>query len=180
MNSDQDALELAPDLQTSRWFNTDTPLTLESLLGRIVVLVAFQMLCPGCVARTIPLAQRLDQSFDRNEVAVIGLHTVFEHHEVMTPQALEVFLSEYRVTFPIGCDTPDPNGGTIPMSMRAYGMQGTPTLVMIDSQGHRRAQHFGVHDELVLGAELGLLLAERRRMTGGTVTTENASPNSLQ
>ncbi len=158
--------ELAPELQTSKWFNSDRALTLETLRDRVVVLVAFQMLCPGCVARTIPLAQRMDQAFDRNELAIIGLHTVFEHHDVMTPQALEVFLSEYRVSFPVGIDTPDPNGGSIPMTMRAYGMQGTPTLVMIDSEGHHRAQHFGSHDELVLGAEIGLLLAERRRLKG--------------
>ncbi len=162
MNSDEDARELAPELQTSRWFNTTYPVTLSELHGRVVVLVAFQMLCPGCVAQTIPLAQRLDQTFDHDEFAAVGLHTVFEHHEVMTPEALEVFLSEYRVSFPVGCDTPDSNGGAIPLTMRAYGMQGTPTLVMIDSQGHRRTQHFGVHDELVLGAEIGLLLAERR------------------
>lgn len=162
MKSDQDTLEFAPEIQTSRWFNTSQPLTLHELRGRVIVLIAFQMLCPGCVSRTIPLALRLDQTFDHDELAVIGLHTVFEHHEVMTPQALEVFLSEYRVNFPVGCDTPDPNGGAIPMSMRAYGMQGTPTLILIDSHGNRRAQHFGVHDELVLGAEVGLLLSERR------------------
>lgn len=169
MNPDREALELAPELQTTQWFNTDQTLTLEGLRGRVVALVAFQMLYPGCVARTIPLAQRLDQTFDSDELAVIGLHTVFEHHEVMTPQALEVFLSEYRVTFPVGCDTPDPDGGTIPVSMRTYGMQGTPTLVMIDSQGHRRAQHFGVHDELRLDAEIGLLLAERRSFVPGSI-----------
>ena len=166
MISNQNSLEVAPELRTSHWFNSEQALTLEELRGRVVVLVAFQMLCPGCVAQTIPLAQRLDQTFDRNELTVLGLHTVFEHHDVMTPKALEVFLSEYRVSFPVGCDTPDPNGGAIPLSMRAYGMQGTPTLVMIDSQGHRRAQHFGVHDELVLGAEIGLLLAERRQQAG--------------
>ena len=166
MTANRNNLDLAPELQTSRWFNADHELTLEELRGRVVVLVAFQMLCPGCVSRTIPLAQRLDQTFDRKEFAVVGLHTVFEHHEVMTPQALEVFISEYRVEFPVGVDTPDPNGGAIPLSMHSYGMQGTPTLVMIDSQGYRRAQHFGVHDELVLGAEVGLLLAERRREIG--------------
>ncbi len=166
MISNQNSLEVAPELQTSHWFNSDQTLRLEELRGRVVVLVAFQMLCPGCVARTIPLAQRLDQTFDRNELTVLGLHTVFEHHDVMTPKALEVFLSEYGVSFPVGCDTPDPNGGAIPLSMRAYGMQGTPTLVMIDSQGHRRAQHFGVHDELVLGAEIGLLLTERHQHEG--------------
>ena len=166
MITNQNNLELAPELHTSKWFNSDHELTLEALRGRVVVLVAFQMLCPGCVARTIPLAQQLDQTFDRDELVVVGLHTVFEHHEVMSPQALEVFLSEYRVSFPVGIDTPDPNGGAIPLSMRAYGMQGTPTLVLIDSEGHRRTQHFGAHDELVLGAEIGLLLAERRRLRG--------------
>ena len=162
MEFDEVNPEIAPELQTSQWFNSDQRLTLEALRGRVVVLVAFQMLCPGCVARTIPLAQRLDQTFDRSELAVVGLHTVFEHHEVMSPQALEVFLSEYQVNFPVGCDSPDPNGGAIPLSMREYGMQGTPTLVMIDSRGRRRAQHFGMHDELVLGAEIGLLLSEQR------------------
>ncbi len=166
MAATQKNLELAPELQTSKWFNSDHAFTLETLRGRVVVLVAFQMLCPSCVATTIPLAKRIDQTFDVTELAVVGLHTVFEHHDVMTPQALEVFLSEYRVSFPIGVDTPDPKGGTIPMTMRAYGMQGTPTLVLIDSEGHRRAQHFGLHDELVLGAEIGLLLAERRRLKG--------------
>ena len=165
MAVNQNHLGLAPELQTTQWFNSDRPIELKALRGQVVILVAFQMLCPGCVVRTIPLAQRLDQTFDRSELTVLGLHTVFEHHEVMTPQALEVFLSEYRINFPVACDSPDPNGGAIPMSMHAYAMQGTPTLVLIDSEGHRRAQHFGTHDELVLGAEIGQLLAERRQRT---------------
>ena len=47
--------------------------------------------------------------------------------------------------------------------MHAYRMQGTPTLVLIDADGLLRAQHFGTHDELALGAEIGLLIAERRQ-----------------
>ncbi|MCY4096077.1 MAG: redoxin domain-containing protein, partial [Gammaproteobacteria bacterium] len=73
MDLDEVNPEIAPELQTSRWFNTTHPVTLSELHGRVVVLVAFQMLCPGCVAQTIPLAQRLDQTFDRNECAVVGL-----------------------------------------------------------------------------------------------------------
>ena len=151
----------APALQTSCWFNSDEGLTLDDLKGRVVALVAFQMLCPGCVARSIPLALRLEQLFERRELAVVGLHTVFEHHRVMTPAALEVFLAEYRVRFPVGVDLPDPAGDDIPLTMQAYRMRGTPTLVLIDAEGRRRAQYFGTHDELLLGAEIGALLAER-------------------
>jgi hypothetical protein len=151
----------APALQTSRWFNAEEDLALDDLRGRVVALIAFQMLCPGCVTRSIPLAQRLEQLFEQRAFVVVGLHTVFEHHHVMTPAALEVFLAEYGIRFPVGVDMPDPTGADTPLTMQAYRMRGTPTLVLIDAEGRRRAQHFGAHDELLLGAEIGALLAER-------------------
>jgi hypothetical protein len=39
-------------------------------------------------------------------------------------------------------------------------MRGTPTTLLIDAEGRLRRQIFGVPDELLLGAELALLLAE--------------------
>lgn len=48
---------MQPDLSTTQWFNTPAPLSLEELRGaerRVVVVLAFQMLCPGCVATAIP------------------------------------------------------------------------------------------------------------------------------
>ncbi|MFC7941670.1 hypothetical protein ACFUPZ_00270 [Microbacterium oxydans] len=80
-------------LDVSEWVNS-APVSPESLHGRVVVVEAFQMLCPGCVSHGLPLAQRLHGMFDRSELVVLGLHTVFEHHEVMGREALEVFLSE--------------------------------------------------------------------------------------
>src|SRR5690606_27202227 len=91
---------LAPPLQVERWFNTPEPLTLDALRGRVVVLEAFQMLCPGCVSHGLPQARRVYDTFPPEEVAVIGLHTVFEHHAAMTPVSLEAFLHEYRIEFP--------------------------------------------------------------------------------
>jgi thiol-disulfide isomerase/thioredoxin len=96
-----DYASLAPELQISDWLNTPQPLTLAALRGKVVVLHAFQMLCPGCVQVGIPQAQRIYDEFDPKRIAVIGLHTVFEHHEVMGPDALEVFAYEYRLRFPI-------------------------------------------------------------------------------
>jgi thiol-disulfide isomerase/thioredoxin len=153
-------LQPAPPWQTTTWLNTPAPLDLEQLRGRVVVLEAFQMLCPGCVSRGIPQMQRVAELFARAPLTVIGLHTVFEHHEAMGVDALRVFLREYRIMFPVGVDASGPDGDPLPRTMRAYGMQGTPTTVLIDAQGRRRRQVFGVHDDLLLGAEIGTLLAE--------------------
>ena len=40
----------APELLVERWFNTDQPLTLAGLRGRVVVIAAFQVLCPNSVS----------------------------------------------------------------------------------------------------------------------------------
>ena len=152
-------LKTAPEWETVRWFNTPQPLSLAALRGRVVVLHAFQMLCPGCVQLALPQAQRIHDTFPRDEVAVVGLHTVFEHHAAMGPVALEAFLHEYRLGFPVGVDAPG-GGTTVPRTMAAYGMQGTPTLVLIDRAGHIRKQRFGHEQDLRLGAEIMALLRE--------------------
>lgn len=150
---------LAPALQVERWFNTDAAITLESLRGKVVVIEAFQMLCPGCVSHGLPQAQRVHATFDREQVAVIGLHTVFEHHDAMTPVALQAFLHEYRIPFPVGVDRAGIDG-PIPQTMQAYAMRGTPTLILIDRNGRIRHQHFGQVGDLVLGAQIAALLGE--------------------
>jgi AhpC/TSA family len=139
------------------WFNTAAPLSLEALRGRVVVVLAFQMLCPGCVSHALPLAARVHRQFPHDRVAMIGLHTVFEHHAAMTPTALAAFLHEYRIAFPVGVDRPDSHGG-IPHTMRAYAMRGTPTWLLFDAQGRLHAHWFGDIDALPLGARIGALL----------------------
>lgn len=153
----------APTLRVSQWLNTDRPIELEALRGRVVLLHAFQMLCPGCLSHGLPQAQRVRQVFGDDELVVLGLHTVFEHHEVMTEAALRVFIHEYRWSFPIGIDQAAPDGD-LPLTMQAYGFRGTPSLALIDRQGELRFDHLGRIDDLALGGMLGRLLAEG---TGG-------------
>jgi len=71
----------APELLVHAWFNTDRPLTLEGLRGRVVVLAAFQVLCPNSIASGVPQARRIYETFAPSDVAVIGMHTTFEHHD---------------------------------------------------------------------------------------------------
>lgn len=150
----------APRWRTLEWVNAEAPLGLDALRGRVVAALAFQMLCPGCAEQALPQMRRAQAAFDPGEVAVVGLHSVFEHHEAMTPAALRAFLSEYRYGFPVGVDEPSPEGGA-PLTMRLYNMQGTPTLMLIDRQGRLRRQVFGHMPDMQLGAEIMALALER-------------------
>jgi hypothetical protein len=165
----------APDWHVDTWFNTPTPPTLQSLRGKVIVLEAFQMLCPGCVSHGLPQAQRVAATFPREQVAVIGLHTVFEHHAAMTPVSLQAFLHEYRIGFPVGVDTPG-GASPIPKTMHAYGMQGTPTLTLIDAQGVMRHQHFGQVGDLLLGAQIAELVGEPRAAVLASHAADTATP----
>jgi hypothetical protein len=150
----------APEWHTAGWLNADEGFGLPQLRGRVVFLHAFQMLCPACVSHGIPQALRVAATFSGAPLAVVGLHTVFEHHAAMQPVSLRAFVQEYRIHFPVGIDAPGEHGNPVPRTMQAYGMQGTPTAVLIDAQGRLRRQVFGIYEDLLLGAELATLLAE--------------------
>jgi hypothetical protein len=148
------------ELVTSTWLNSDKEIRLSELIGRVVVVHTFQMLCPGCVSHGIPQAIKIRKSFNESDVVVLGLHTVFEHHLVMGKDALEVFLHEYRINFPVGIDQADTNN-VIPLTMQAYGLRGTPSLLVFDRKGQLQLNHFGVIDDMIVGALLGKLLVEK-------------------
>jgi hypothetical protein len=152
---------LATELDVSAWIGPPSPL--RSLRGRVVLVEAFQMLCAGCVHHALPQAQRVQRFFP--DVAVVGLHTVFEHHAVTGPAALQAFVSEFRIRFPVGIDRND--GGYLPVTMRAYDLQGTPSILLVDRIGRLRFSHFGQIDDLALGALLGRLLTEPEPPPGG-------------
>ena len=150
---------LAPPLRVSRWFNSDEPLSLAALRGRVVLLHAFQMLCPACVSHGLPQTIKARQLFAPEDLAVIGLHTVFEHHAAMNPATLEAFIHEYRLTIPIGVDEAQ-IATSIPLTMQAYQLHGTPSLILIDRLGRVRLNHFGHMDDMALGGLIGQLIIE--------------------
>ncbi|HJQ58387.1 MAG TPA: redoxin domain-containing protein [Vineibacter sp.] len=152
--------EAAPEWQISEWFNSDAPLSLPALRGKVIVAFAFQMLCPGCVHESIPQAKRVHETFKGGSVATIGLHTVFEHHDAMRPVSLKAFIHENRLPFPVGVDAHE-GDDPLPVTMRRYAMRGTPTLLLIDRAGRLRRQAFGHVPDLALGAEIMALIGER-------------------
>ncbi|MBP9047081.1 MAG: TlpA disulfide reductase family protein [Tabrizicola sp.] len=146
-------------IHAREWLNTDQPLSLADFRGKVLAVEVFQMLCPGCVSHGLPQASRIASTFAPDKVAVIGLHSVFEHHDAMTPTALRAFLHEYRIRFPVAVDQPGDNG-PLPRTMAEWQLEGTPTLVLFDRSGQMRARHFGQVSDLSLGAQIMALTLE--------------------
>ena len=149
----------APEIEASGWLNAEGAMSLANLKGSVVVIHAFQMLCPGCVSNGIPQTKRIAATFPESEVKVIGLHSVFEHHSVMTPDALKAFIHEYKITFPVAIDKPS-STDHIPMTMQRYNMRGTPTLILIDKNGKLRLNHFGLMEDMQVGNMISQLVSE--------------------
>ena len=146
------------EFDVSEWFNS-APLTPTDLRGKVVLVEFFQMLCPGCVNHGIPQARRVHRMIKADQVVVLGIHSVFEHHAAMTPAALKVYLAEFGVAFPVAVDRPR-EGLPVPATMRRWDLEGTPTTMLVDRRGRVRQRWFGQLDDLVLGVWLGTLLHE--------------------
>lgn len=170
-------MTLAPEWRVARWFNAPAPLSLAALRGKVVLAVAFQMLCPGCVAKGLPQAQRARAAFD-DRLVVLGLHSVFEHHKAQgTHEALDAFLHEYRIGFPVALDAHE-GGDPIPRTMRAYGLRGTPSTLLIDKEGRLRLHEFGHVEDMALGAAIASLLAEAVTECADGVCPVSAGPKA--
>jgi thiol-disulfide isomerase/thioredoxin len=149
----------APEFEVSAWVGASGPLSLAALRGKVVAVYAFQMLCPSCVSHGIPQAKQIQRNFAREDVQVLGLHTVFEHHAAMGRDALEAFIHEYRIDFPVGIDQPSDHG-PVPLTMERYQLRGTPTLLLFDRHGVLRHALLGVLDDMRAGALIAALVAQ--------------------
>ncbi len=152
-----------------RWLNApEEGYAISDFRGRVLVVHTFQMLCPGCVLRSLPQAKRVRATFSEADVAVVGLHTVFEHHDAMRDVSLEAFLHEFAITFPVGVDA-HVEGHAVPRTMAEWGLRGTPSTVIFDAEGRLAHRSFGTEEDLVVGARIATLAStlERPGSSGG-------------
>lgn len=97
---------------------------------------------------------------------------MFEHHEAQgSATALEAFLHEYRIKFPVGIDAQE-NGS--PVTMRTYGMRGTPTTLLYDRAGQLRLHQFGHIEDMALGASIVVAMASEAQLKTHTASTTGA------
>ena len=148
-----------PEWETTRWLNTPEGLTLAGLRGRVVAIYAFQVLCQDCCELALPQARRLSAAFPAADLVVVALHTVFEMHTRMSEQVLAHFLEQSCYAFPVGIDAPGPLW--MPKTMERYGLQGTPSLILVDRKGRRRLRKLGHVEDAELWPQIVSLLREK-------------------
>jgi hypothetical protein len=76
----------------------------------------------------------------------------------MSPVTLRAFLHEYGITSPVGVDMAD-GTSDIPVTMRRFGLRGTPSSVLIGRGGTLLHHAFGVEEDMIVGARIAMALA---------------------
>src|SRR5687767_11370778 len=146
-----DARVRAPELTGGEgWLNTDRPLTIAGLRGKVIILDFWTYCCINCM-HVLGELKRLERKY-AVELVVIGVHSAKFTNEGHTPH-IEQAVRRYGVEHPVVND----RNFTI---WHAYGVRAWPTLLVIDTGGRvvggvSGEGHGGVMDELV-----GALVAE--------------------
>ncbi len=122
------------------WLNTDKPLTLKELRGRIVVLDFWTLCCINCI-HTLPDLARIEARYP-NVVVVIGVHSPKFENEKKSASIFKAIL-RYEIGHPIVNDADH-------KIWRTYGVRSWPTLGLIDPEGNivRGYAGEGNHDQL--------------------------------
>lgn len=116
----------APELDGAKdWLNTDKPLKLSELKGKVVLLDFWNLSCVNCF-HTIPILKELEKRYP-NELVVIGIHAPKYDAEKDTKPLREA-VQRMEMDHPVVND-----GDNVIWS--AYGVKAYPTIVLIDPEG---------------------------------------------
>jgi len=116
----------------AQWLNTDHPLTLDELKGRIVLLDFWTYCCINCM-HVIPDLRRLEEKYP--ELVVVGVHSAkFENER--DAANISAAILRYDIGHPVLVD----NGFVL---WHAYGVRAWPSFVLIDPVGNVAGQGSG-------------------------------------
>jgi thiol-disulfide isomerase/thioredoxin len=152
----------APELNGSGgWINTDKPLSLRELRGRVVVLDFWTFCCINCL-RVVEELRPLEERFG-DRLVVIGVHSPKFPHE-SDHAAVVRAVARHRIEHPV---LDDPAMET----WQQYGVRAWPTLVVIDPDGYVVAMASGEGNGAALGGVIEQLLDGRGDLAAGPAFT---------
>lgn len=107
------------------WFNTDNPIQINDLHGKIVLLDFWTSCCINCL-HTLKDIKKLESKY-QDELVVIGVHTAKFTNEG-TPDSLKQAILRYGIKHPVV------NDRTFTI-WHKYNVRAWPTFILIDSKG---------------------------------------------
>ncbi|HWS54953.1 MAG TPA: thioredoxin-like domain-containing protein [Pyrinomonadaceae bacterium] len=144
----------APELEGGRgWLNTDAPLSLAALRGKVVLLDFWTYGCINCL-HVIPDLQKLEAKYAR-QLVVIGVHSAKFDNEKETENIRRVIL-RYQIEHPVVNDADF-------RIWRSYAVRAWPTQVLIDPAGYVVGQAAGEGHYAALDEAVGQLVEEFRK-----------------
>ena len=141
----------APELAgTQQWINTQ-PFTMESLLGKVVLIDFWTYSCINCI-RTLPFLQTWHDRYADEGLVILGVHTPEFEFEKVYQNVVDATV-EMGVAWPVVQD----NDFAV---WRSYSNRFWPAKYLIDSNGVIQYRHFGEGKYAETEQEIRKLLAE--------------------
>jgi thiol-disulfide isomerase/thioredoxin len=141
----------APELENQVWINTDQPLRLQDLRGKVVLLEMWTFGCINC-RNVIPYVRGWHEKYAQQGLVVIGNHyPEFGYEKEL--ENLKEAVQRLDVPYPVAQD----NDGK---TWNAYGNRYWPTAYLIDKRGHIRFVQIGEGSYERTEAAIQELLAE--------------------
>jgi thiol-disulfide isomerase/thioredoxin len=141
----------APELENTVWINSDHPLRLSELRGKVVLLDMWTYSCINC-RNTIPSLKEWHAKYAPDGLVIIANHFPEFSYEADLPN-LERAVSEMDIPYAIAQD----NDGK---TWSAYHNRYWPTMYLIDKTGQIRYTHIGEGQYSETEKAIQALLAE--------------------
>ena len=144
----------APELVGGKgWLNTDKPLSVAALKGKVILLDFWTYGCINCI-HIIPDLKKLEAKYQK-ELVVIGVHSAKFDNEKDTENIRKIVL-RYGIEHPVVNDADF-------KIWEAYAIKAWPGLVVIDPKGYVIQTLFGEGHLAELDKTIGETVAEFRK-----------------
>ena len=125
---------LAPELENTEWLNTEGPLRMAELRGKVVLIEMWTFGCINC-KNVIPKLRDWHDQYADDGLVIIGNHyPEFSYEKDL--DNLKAAVKDLDIKYAV---TQDNEGKT----WKSYENRYWPTLYLIDKAGHIRYQHIG-------------------------------------
>ena len=132
------------------WLNTDKPIYIKDLKGKVVLLDFWTYGCINCI-HIIPDLKKLEAKYP-NELVVIGVHSAKFNNEKDSANIRRIIL-RYGIEHPVVNDSEF-------RIWRSYGVRAWPTLVLINPDGYVAGVVSGEGHYEALDNAIGALIAD--------------------